>query len=114
MLGNEQGKVGVGGFKRVVLVAVSVHRNDTVSVFVYDDTVRIHTERSYVILEFFRSVNDFAFIKFVGKVRKNFRGDFHSDADIYAVGFRRNIKVFAQRLNPVAAASADGNNTFFL
>lgn len=57
--------------------------------------MRIHAESPHVVLKFFRAVDDFTFVKFISKVGKNDGREFYPHAQVYPVGFRGDIQVFA-------------------
>ena len=59
VIGNQQGKVGIVCITLGIIIAVSVDSNDTVGVFTYHNTVRVHTEGSHHILKFLCFINDF-------------------------------------------------------
>ena len=65
MLGNQQCKVRVISLMLGILVAVAVDGDNAVSVLIYHDTVRIHTEGTDIIFEFLRAVDDLALIQFI-------------------------------------------------
>ena len=91
---------------------MSISCNDAVGVFVYNDTVRIHTESSYIIFEFLCSVNNFTLVKFICQVGENNSWKLHADTEIHAVRFSRDIKIFTDLFHPFTSASADRYDTF--
>ncbi len=110
MFGNEQGEIRVVRLFFGVFEAVSVDGNNTVGVLVYDYSVRIHTERAHFVLVFFGGIYYLAFVKFVGDMFENFGGKFHPHADINPVGMGGYAQFTADRLHPLASASACRNN----
>ena len=65
VLCNEKRKVGVARLLCGILIAVTVNCYDTIGIFIYYCTLRIHTERANFVAVFWRSVNDLAFIKLI-------------------------------------------------
>lgn len=110
MLGHEQGEVCVFGLLVRALVAVPVDGHDAVGVLVDDDAVRIHAECADIVLELLRAVHNLALIQLIGQIRENDGGQFDADADVDAVGLRRNVHLVADAFHPFAAAAADGDN----
>ena len=87
MLCNKQGKVCVFSLLCGVLIAVTVNRYNTVGVFIYNCALGIHTEGAHLIAVFFGSVNDLAFVEFIGQMGENFSRQLHTHADVHSVGF---------------------------
>ena len=52
----------------LILIAVTVYGDDSVCVFVNYNAVGIHAESANKVFKLFRSVNYFAFIKFICKM----------------------------------------------
>ena len=51
MLSHQKSEVGIFRMLLFSLVAVSVYGNNAVGIFINHDTVRIHTEGTYIILK---------------------------------------------------------------
>ena len=68
MLCNQKGKVGVVRLFFISFIAVSVYCDDTVGIFIYHNTVRIHTESTHIVLEFFCTIYDLALVKLICQV----------------------------------------------
>ena len=66
MLCHQQGKIRVFRVFVLALIAVSVHGNDAVGIFIDHTPVRIHTEGSYIILKKGGSVHNLTLIELVG------------------------------------------------
>ena len=113
MLCHQKRKVCVFGLLGGVLIAVAVHRNDAVGVFVYHGTLGIHAEGTHLVAVFFGAVNDLALVKLIGQMREYRRGQLHAHADVHAVGLGGNIEIAANALHPLASASSDGNDALF-
>ena len=86
MLGNQQRKVGVGCPLLHILIAVSVDRDDTVGILIDNDSVRIHTEGSHIILKLLGAIYDFALIQFIGQMRENNSGQLYPYANVNSIG----------------------------
>ena len=113
MFGNKKSKVGVFGLLCRVFIAVSVNGDDSVGVFVNNRAFGVHAESSDKVAVFFGAVNDFTFIKFVGKMGENVCGKFNANTNINAVGLGGNSHFFANSFHPFASASANGNYAVF-
>ena len=92
---------------------MAVNGDDSVGVFVNNGAFWVHAESADKVAVFLGAVNDLAFIKFVGKVRKNLCRKFNANADINAVGLGGDTHFLANFFHPFASASANGNNAFF-
>ena len=68
MLCHQKGKVGILCTFCRILKAVSVYRYDTVGIFIYYASVRVHTEGTYIILELLCTVYNLAFVKFICQI----------------------------------------------
>ena len=66
MFCHKKCKIGILCPKAFVLITVSVDSHNAVCIFIDHDSVRVHTEGSYVIFKFLRAVNDLALIEFIG------------------------------------------------
>ena len=110
MLAHQQGKVGVFGVLGLVLIAVAVDGDDAVGVLVHHHAVGVHAEGADHVLKFFRAVDDLALVKLVGQVGKHLRRKLHAHADIHPVGVGGDAHIGADRLHPLAAAAAHGDN----
>ena len=62
---------------------------------------------------FFRAVDDFAFVQFVGQVGEYHRGQLHPHADVHPVGAGFNAHIPADLFHPLAAAAAHGDDAAF-
>ena len=113
MFCHKKSEVGIFRMFILSLVAVSIYGDDSVCVLVYHNTVRIHTEGSYIIFKEFRSINDFTFIQFIGQVRENHGRQFHAHTEIHTIGLRRNPQLITDFLHPFTTGTSDGNNTSF-
>ena len=65
MFGNKKCKVGIVCFLLISLIAVAVYGNDSICIFVYYDSVRVHTESTNVIFKFLCTVDDLALVQFI-------------------------------------------------
>ena len=92
---------------------MTVYGDDTVRVLRYNRALRIHAECSDLILIFRGAINDFAFIKLIRQMRKNFARKLNTNTDINSVGAFCNAHFVADGFHPFASASADGNDTIF-
>ena len=111
MLGYPQGEICVLRMFRRILVTVPVHRDDSIGVFIHNNTMRIHTESTHHILKLLRAVNNLAFIQFVSQRLKNLCRELNTHADIDTVRTCFDPQVFAYAFQPFAAASADRKDT---
>ena len=111
MLCYQKCKVGILSLLVSAFVAVSVNSDDSVSVFINDYTVRVHTEGAYVVLKLLRTVYDLALIEFIGKMRKDDCRKFNSDTYVNSVALGRNAKILTDRFHPLASATAYRNDT---
>ena len=111
MLWNEKSKVCVFSLLCRVFVAMTVNGDNAVCVFINNTALWIHTECAHLILIILCSVNDFAFIKFVGEVAENNCRKFNTNADVDSVWKCADAEFFTNALHPLAAASADRNYT---
>ena len=107
MFCHKQGEVRVLRLLLRIFVAVTVDRHDPVCIFIYNDSVRVHTERTHIILKFLCPVNDLALIKFIGQMGEDLRRDLHTHAQIDTVRQSRDLKLFTDFLHPLASASSD-------
>ena len=112
MFGNQKCKVCIFCAKIRAVIAVSVYRHNTIGIFIYHDTVWIHTERTDIILKLFRTVNNLALIKFIGQMGKDHCRKFYPHTDIHTVGFGRNFQILTDILHPLASASSNRHDTF--
>ena len=113
MLADKQGKIRIFRLQGRILVAVTVYGDDPVCILIDNGTVRIHAEGTHSVLKFLGPVNYFALIELIGDAFKNDCGQFNADSEIDSVGFGGDLKIFADRLHPFAAAPADRNNAVF-
>ena len=113
MLCNQKGKVCIICLFLVSFIAVSIYRDDSVSIFIYNNSVWIHTECTYIIFEFFCSIYDFAFVKFICQMWEYNSRKLYSNTDIYTVGFCRDFQILTCLFHPFTSASSYRYNTFF-
>lgn len=104
MFGNQKCKVCIFCAKIRAVIAVSVYRHNTIGIFIYHDTVWIHTERTDIILKLFRTVNNLAHIKFIGQMGKvtagsSTRTPISTRLDL--VGISRSSQTFSIHLLPL-------------
>ena len=85
MLCNQKGKVGVVRLFFISFIAVSVYCDDTVGIFIYHNTVRIHTESTHIVLEFFCTVYDLALVKLICQVCEDHCRKLYTDTNIHTV-----------------------------
>ena len=85
MLGDQQGEIGVLGLFGRVLIAVPVDGDDAAGIFRDDDASRIHAKGSHLVSVFLGTVDNFAFVKLIGQMRKNLRRQLDAHADVHAV-----------------------------
>ena len=110
MLGDQQGEIGVLGVLGRILVAVAVDGDDAVGVLVDHDAVGVHAEGAHQILELLRAVDDLALVDLIGQVGPDIRRQFHPHADVHTVGLGGDVQPRADRLHPLAAAAAHGDD----
>ena len=110
MLGNQQRKIGVLRLQGRVFIAVAVHGNDAVRVFVHHRSARVHAEGAHQILVFFGFVDDLAFIHLVGDMAEHRGRQLHAHADIHPVRFRRDAEAPADALHPARPAAPHRGN----
>ena len=63
MLRYKERKVSILRLELWIIIAVSVNSNDTVRILSNYITIRIHAERSHLIFELLRAVNDLTLIE---------------------------------------------------
>ena len=68
MLCHEQCKVRILRLLIGAFIAVTIYCDDTVRIFIYDDSIRIHTECPHVILKFLCPVHDLTLIQLISQV----------------------------------------------
>ena len=111
MLGHQKGKIGIFCPKLRTVIAVSIHRHDSIGILVNHHAVRIHTEGSHIILKTLRPVHNLALIEFIRKMGKDYCRQLHTHTDIHPVGSGGNRKLTAYLLHPFAATASYGYNT---
>ena len=77
-----------------VRITVPVHCYDTVCVFRYDFSVRIHTESTHHIVVPVGLIDQLALVHIVGNVFENFRRKFHAHPDVHAIAHGADIQLF--------------------
>ena len=87
MLGNQQSEVCIACLQGRVFIAMPVYSDNAVCVFIYNSTLGVHAEGTHLISVFLGAVYDFTFVKLIGKMRKNLRGQFHAHTKVNAVDF---------------------------
>ena len=90
MLCHQQGKVGVFGLAGGILVAVTVHCDDAVGIFIHYGALGVHAEGAHLIAVFLRAVNDLAFIQLIGQVGKDLCRQLHPHPQIDPIGVSRD------------------------
>ena len=80
MLGYKQSKIGVFGLSGRIFIAVSVHSDNAVGVFIYHGAFGIHAECTNTVAIFLGAVDDLAFIKLIRQVREHIRRQFDTNA----------------------------------
>ena len=112
MLFYKQCKVCIFRLLCRIFITMSINRYNSVCIFIYYDSIRIHTESSDFIFKFFRTVYDLTLIKLIGKMGEDHGRKFYTHSDIHTVGFRRDLQILTYLLHPFTSASSHGNNTF--
>ena len=113
MFGYQQGKVRIFRVFCRIFVAVAVCGYDTVCIFIYHDTIRVHTEGTDIILELLGAVYDLALIQLIRQMGEDNSRKFDADTQVDTVGFGRNLQILTDRFHPFAAASSDRDDTLF-
>ena len=111
MLGYQKGKVCIVGMLCRIFVAVTVYCDDTVGIFIHDNTSRVHAEGTDHILKLLSSVNNLALIKLICQTAENLCRKLHTDSDVHTVGKSRDLKLCTYRLHPFTSASSCGDDT---
>ena len=68
MLFHQKGEVCILRLLCRIFIAVPVYSHNPVGILIYNNTVRIHTKRPYLVLKLFRAVHDLALIELIGQM----------------------------------------------
>ena len=85
MFGYQQCEVCILCLFGRIFIAVAICCDNAVCIFVYNDTVRIHTEGPHIIFEFFCSVDNLTLIQFVCQVGEDNSRKFYTYTQVYPV-----------------------------
>ena len=111
MLGYQEGKIGIFRLLGRVFIAMTIHCHNAVGIFIYHRAPGIHTESTHQVAIFLGAVQNLAFVQFVRQMGEYLCRQFHTDADVHAVGFCADVQILAHRLHPLTAAATGRNNT---
>ena len=103
---KQEVQVGIVCFLLISLIAVAVYGDDSVGIFVYYDSVRVHAECTNVIFKFLCTVDDLALVQLVGEVGEHLIGQLHPHADIHTVGAGGDLQRRADLLHPLLPPAA--------